>query len=88
MEMICIGSVPVLDGLWVPSTCPRVVNDKSESYPTSDVAGILHPAFGLIAIPKISEMGTARGTMTFERCTSSSCVSLVRSKMSWSGLEN
>jgi len=32
-----------------------------KSYPTSDVAGILHPVLGLIAIPKISEMGAAEG---------------------------
>ena len=90
LKKAILAIVDRLDGLWVPSTCPRVVNDKSESYPTSDVAGILHPAFGLIAIPKISEMGAAEGDtamMTFERCTSSSCVSLVRSRMSSSGLE-
>jgi hypothetical protein len=61
LKKAILAIVDRLDGLWVPSTCPRVVNDKSESYPTSDVAGILHPAFGLIAIPKISEMGAAEG---------------------------
>ena len=61
LKKAMLALVDRLDGLWVPSTCPRVVDDKSESYPTSDVAGILHPAFGLIAIPKISEMGAAEG---------------------------
>jgi len=38
--------------LGVPCTYLKVIGDNAESYSTSDVAGILHPALGTIAIPK------------------------------------